>query len=336
MAVLRTLLALGLLLGASQVGAEPAHVLRIGTLAPEGTGWAREFKAFARDIAGATDGQVEIKWYLGGIAGDEAEMFDHIRRQQLDGAASAGALCERLAPSMRALRVLGLMTNFQETWHVLSQLRPQLLAEFKRSGFESLLLVPFGPHILFSRAPVRDFEDLRKGRFWIWDQDDVLLLEAPELGLKAVPLPPNQAGAAYEAGRLDGFISPPSVALSFQWSAQARYVTNLPLDMISGCLVLADRAFDALSVDQRKALSAAAAKLAVRFGDLGEHVDAALLGGLFARQGVETVPVSTKLRADFYNAARAARDHLGEKIATAELLRKILATLADYRAEYNR
>ena len=61
----------------AQPAAEPT-VLRMAAIAPEGTSWARELKAFARNLERATDGAVRVKWYLGGVAGDEAEEVERI------------------------------------------------------------------------------------------------------------------------------------------------------------------------------------------------------------------------------------------------------------------
>ena len=71
-------LALGLVvsLSAAVVADEGSavHVLRFATVIPQGTVWAREMQAFARDVAdGSTNNQVQLKWYLGGIAGDDFE-----------------------------------------------------------------------------------------------------------------------------------------------------------------------------------------------------------------------------------------------------------------------
>ena len=63
--------------------------LRFASVAPEGTGWAREFKAFARDAEAFSNGQVRVKWYFGGIAGDESVVPERIKRGQLDGEAAA-------------------------------------------------------------------------------------------------------------------------------------------------------------------------------------------------------------------------------------------------------
>src|SRR5690348_4499292 len=86
-----------LLLAATAMG-DPVR-LRFATVAPQGTGWAREIDAFTRDVATATDGGVQLKWYMGGIAGDEFEVIDRIHKDQLDGAALSIA-CEKLAPSL--------------------------------------------------------------------------------------------------------------------------------------------------------------------------------------------------------------------------------------------
>src|SRR5689334_237093 len=91
---------LSLLLSSSALAA-PVPTIRIGTLIPDGSAWARELKAVVRDV----ESQVKIKVYYGGIAGDEHEMIDRVRRGQLDGIGGTTA-CLDLAPSLRASRVL--------------------------------------------------------------------------------------------------------------------------------------------------------------------------------------------------------------------------------------
>ena len=68
------------------------HVVRMATPAPEGTGWAREIHAISREVEAATHDGVKLKWYLGGIAGDELQMGERVRRDQLDGVGSGGML----------------------------------------------------------------------------------------------------------------------------------------------------------------------------------------------------------------------------------------------------
>src|SRR6476659_6363188 len=83
----RTVLALLVLLVTFGLARADEVVLRLASVAPSGTAWARELKAFARDVEAATNGAVRIKWYLGAITGDEAESIARIGRKQLDGGA---------------------------------------------------------------------------------------------------------------------------------------------------------------------------------------------------------------------------------------------------------
>jgi TRAP-type C4-dicarboxylate transport system substrate-binding protein len=235
---------------------------------------------------------------------------------------------------MRALRILGLLANSDETSAVLSRLKTRIADEAHAHGFAILGMVPIGPHILLTRTPVRTLDDLRRVRFWVWDRDDVMRLELPTLGVKFEPLPIEAAARAYEENRVDGFITPASVALAFQWSAQARYATDLRLDFISGCLALTERAFDPLPTDVKQAIRAAGAKLTARFTEVSTQIDAQLLGSLFQRQGVQVLPPGPTLRADFFQAAQDARVRLAEQLAPSALLSSILTVLADYRAEH--
>jgi TRAP-type C4-dicarboxylate transport system substrate-binding protein len=323
-----------LIAAASATAAADPVVLRLASAVPDGTAWAREGKAFARDVEAQTAGQLRIKWYLGGIAGDELTVGNRIRRGQLDGMASGGMLCSELAPSMRVTRVAGLFERRQELTYALSRLKPRLDAEFHENGFANLWEVPLGPGVLFTRTPVRSVEDLRRNRYWTWNLDATLNLQLRTAGVKIVPLPLDEAGRAYDERRIDGFVAIPTAALAFQWSAQARYVTDLRLGFLAGCFIVANRALDPLPIADRRALETAAAKFRARIDALGRDQDAALLGGLFARQGLHPERVSEVLRGQFFSLMRQARDQLGDRLVPHELLQNVLAILADYRAEH--
>ena len=80
----RIVAALVLLAGVAH--AEPV-TLRMAAIAPDGTEWARALKAFAQEVETQSKGELRMKWYLGGMAGDELTALDRIKRGQLDGEA---------------------------------------------------------------------------------------------------------------------------------------------------------------------------------------------------------------------------------------------------------
>ena len=324
-------LVLSLLLVSGTASAEPV-LLRMASLAPEGTAWAREMKAFSRDIEVSTHGAVRLKWYLGGIAGDEFAVLERIRKGQLDGEAGA-LLCEKLAPSLSATRAAGLFQSREESRMVYGHLRQRIDQEMAHAGFVNLGLGTFGPILVFSREPVRTLSDLRNAKIWQWDKDALWRKIEDDLGMHGVSLPVEEAARDYEDHRTDGFLAMPGAALAFQWSTQARYFMDLKLGMLPACNVISQRVFDTLPVEHQQAVRTAAAKLAARFEDVGASQDEALMSGLLVKQGLTAVTVSESFRTEFLEAARHAREKIDPALVPPDLMSQVLSWLADYRAE---
>lgn len=327
---------LGLVLAAlaAPAAADPSHVLRMATVAPEGTAWARELKAFARDVTSQTNGALEIKWYLGGIAGGDVQVADRIRRGQLDGVGSGGVLCDRLSPTMRAAHLL--TVTREEASYVLRRAKVSIEEEFLQAGFVHFGGAGIGPTVFYTREPVRSMADLRRMRHWVWDLDEAIAALTTHVGLKTVLLPLDQASRAYDEARIDGFVAVPTAALAFQWSSQARYVSDLQFGFMTGCVLIANRAMDALPVELRELMRAAGAKLAVRMEDMGRMQDQVLMGGLTARQGLTLVPGGAAFRAEFEAAMDKARAELSEKFAARAQLERAAKLVMEYRKEHPR
>jgi TRAP-type C4-dicarboxylate transport system substrate-binding protein len=318
----------------SPARAEP-HRLRIATAAPDGTSFAREFRAFARDVEATTHGEVTVKWYFGGIAGDENEVVGRIRRDQLDGIASAGVVCAQLAPTMIATRLPGVYESREEAAWVFSRLTPALTEEFAKAGFAYFGGPSLGPEVLFTRTPVNTFADWKKMKVWRWDVDEWALAISREMGMQGVPLSLDKGLAAYDEHRIDGFLVIPTGALAFQWSANAKYVLKLPTTFISGCFLVANRAFDPIPVEHQKAIRAAAAKAFVRVSDEGRMIDEQLLGTLLKRQGLQSVEATPELRHDFIVAAHDAVIRLGAKLMPLPLFDEVSKLVTEYRATHH-
>ena len=322
---------LGILLISGVAGAETPHVrLRMAAVAPDGTAWARELKASAREVALATHGEVELKWYLGAIAGDETEALERIRRGQLDGAAGA-SFCERLAPSLRVLRIPGLIRDRAEGRHIIGRLRPTFTQEFARAGFVDLFVEPFGSEVIFSRTAVASMKDLRTNRLWVWALAETLLDHLRQMGTHTVALPLERAARAYDDHLVDGFIGVPTAALAYQWIWRVHYYTPLNIAVLPGCSFITQRAFDEISIESRNGLRGAMAKMAIRFDDVGRTQDDELLGTLLEKQGVKRVAVSPAFLAEFLDEARRARSKAAD--VPAALVAEVEGWLAEYRAQ---
>jgi TRAP-type C4-dicarboxylate transport system substrate-binding protein len=314
-------------LGSVAVAEEPNVVLRMATMAPDGTEWARESRAFAQDVEDASQGGVKIKWYFSGIAGTELGQLERMRRGQLDG--MAGSLfCEHLAPSLFALEMLGMVRNHDEAAKLLRELLPVVDKELASTAFRALFLsLGFGHRVLFSRNPVRSLADLRSGHYWVWELDDVLKRQLQEMGVHVVPLSLLDARRAYEQHDVDGFFVIPQAALAFQYSSIAHYYTDLETGYLPGCLVMKMSSVDQIPYAHQQALGAAAGKLKLRFEDTGVRMDEQLMRTLFIKQGLQAVPMSAAFREEWFREGRLVYQRLREQLVPSPAGRTLLESL---------
>jgi TRAP-type C4-dicarboxylate transport system substrate-binding protein len=313
---------------------EPGRVLKMGTTVPDGTLWAHELKRFAETIEQRTAGRVRVKWYFGGITGDELEERDRILRGELDGAGwSIG--CSHVAQSLRVGRLPAVFLSRDEATDVLNHLQPLFEKEAHEKGLVFIGSVALGQDVLFTRKPVKNLDELKRLRLWRWSTDGVANAASREMGFQIVELPISEAARAYDEGRVDGFFVVPSGALSWQFSVRARYLVDLPSNVISGCLVMAERSLLSLSLADQAVVRDAGAVVRERVGVVTRDLDDKLMHGLFAKQGVVRVPISEDFRAQFFAAARLARDRVAESTVSKPLLDRVLKMVGDFRGEHS-
>jgi TRAP-type C4-dicarboxylate transport system substrate-binding protein len=318
------------------LAADPVpEVLRIATVAPDGSDFAREFRAFAREVATTTDGAVEVKWIFDGIAGSELEVASRIERGQLDGTASGGMLCSQLSPTMRAMRIAGLVETADEAAHVLSRAQNDIRADFAAAGMHEIGTPLLGSDLLFLRRPATTLAEIKKLRLWRWDLDATGRAGSEAIGLQVVAAPLESLNRMLDDNQVDGFIAIPSGALAFQWWAHTREVLRMPMGFLAGCLLISQGSWDRLPIGARQQVESAAAKAMVRMTDLMRRDEGLLLGGLFQRGGLEVHEPSAALRAEYLTEAHSARDRISAASKTEPLMGKLLQWLADFRGRYS-
>jgi TRAP-type C4-dicarboxylate transport system substrate-binding protein len=316
---------------AAPARAEPL-VLRMATVAPEGSSWAREMHEFGADLERRTHGEVRLKLYLGGVIGDDLQSLTSMQHGQVDAVASGGMLCEQLAPSLRVLRLLGAFRSAEENRFVRDKLTPLFDEEFHRSGYVNLAYSSLGGALLFSRTVLRSMADLKRARFWVWDIDPIGLKYAEILGVNTVSLPLQQVRAALDRGELDAVFSIPSAALVFQWYTRLKYYLETPIAFVNGCMIVDARVWGRFPPEVQTQVRAAAVHVSERIDEVIRHDDAVLLERLRA-QGVAQLVPSEAVKGDLFEAYLRAREHIAEQLIPSQLVRRVIELLQAHRAK---
>lgn len=231
-----------------------AAVIKVATVAPAGSHWMKEMRAGARRVKQMTDGRVDLKFYPGGIMGNDAQVLRKVRVGQLQGGAfTAGGLSERYG-GMNLYGIPLLFRSLDEVDYVRKRLDPKLAAGLRKHGFVSFGFVEGGFANLLSKEPIRSVDDLRRKKVWVPEGDHIDFLAMQALGLSPVVLPVTDVLTGLETGLIDVAAASPSAVLVLQWHTKVKYLTELPVTYSMGVFAIDARAFGRLSAADQAVL----------------------------------------------------------------------------------
>lgn len=248
----RLIALLFLALFCAPVGAQ--SVLRLATVAPDGSFWMREMRAGAEEVARRTDGRVRIQFFPGGVMGNEQAVLRRIRIGQLQGGAFTGGGLTTAWPHASLYSLPFLFRSHDEVDYVRARMDARLEQGLADAGFVSLGIAEGGFARLLSGVPVTGIDDLRGQKVWVPEGDPVAYAAMEALGLTPVTLPLTDVLTGLQTGLINIVASPPIGAVAFQWHTRVGYMTDTPLAYTWAQLVIDKRAFERLRDDDRAVL----------------------------------------------------------------------------------
>lgn len=220
--------------------------LKIATIAPEGSAWMRTMREGADEIGRRTSGRVTLKFYTGGVMGNDRSVLRKIRVGQLHGGAFTSGGLEEVYPDLGLYNLPLVFHAPEEVDYVRARLDQPLRAGLERAGFVSFGFAWGGFALLMADSPVKSLEDLQGKKVWVPEGDVVSYRGMESLGLAPVTLPISDVMTGLQAGLVDVITSSPIAAVAFQWHTRVRYVTDTPLTFLYATLAIDRRAFSGL------------------------------------------------------------------------------------------
>ncbi|MDW7710068.1 MAG: TRAP transporter substrate-binding protein DctP [Deferrisomatales bacterium] len=306
--------------------------LKIATLAPEGTSWMQELRRGAEEVAAATEGRVEIRFYPGGVMGNDRTVLRKIRAGQLQGGAfTAGSLTE-IYPDTDIYGLPFLFRSYDEVDYVRERVDPLLEEGLARGGMVALGISEGGFAYLFSGSPVRRVDDLKGKKVWIPEGDLVSRTALEVAGITPVPLPLADVYTALQTRLVDTVATSTSGAIAFQWHTRVKHFTDVPLSYLVGVVALDRRAFERLRPGDQEAvhehMGAALARLDVLNREGNRRAREALL-----QQGIEAVKPESPAELERWRgiADEAMRRLGGRQAFSPETLEMVQEHLRQFR-----
>ena len=219
-------------------------VIKLATLAPEGSPWIQVLKAAADEAQQKTGNAVQFKIYPGGVMGDERDMVRKMHIGQLQAAMLSSASLASMFPEIDVLQIPFLFDSYPETDFVIGKMEDGFKSGLEKNGYVALGWSEAGFVYLMSTVPVETLELLRKAKVWIWNDSPMSKAIFEEAGVIGVPLSITDVLVGLQTGLVEVVYVPPSVAVALQWFTRIKYITDAPLNYMLGGLVAKKEAFD--------------------------------------------------------------------------------------------
>lgn len=248
------------------LGVTPAssQVIKLGTVAPEGSPWHETLLEVAQKWRELSGGRVTIRIYAGGVAGDDADMLRKIRIGQLHATALTTVTLVDIVPDIEAISFPMSVCTDGEFDYIIEKLGPEFEARLAEKGFKVLTWSCAGWAHFFTKEPVITPEDMKKRKLFMWGSDTTYLELLKASGFNAVPLAITDLLPSLQTGLVDAFAAPPTAALAFQWFALAPHMTDFRWQPLPGTTVVSMRQWNQIPADLRPKLEEAARQAGAR------------------------------------------------------------------------
>lgn len=321
---------LGMLAPATTAFAEEGEFeVKVATVAPARTPWAKLLKKYRSALKTLTEGRVKMRVYLGGIKGDEQSIVRQVYKGTLHiGGVSTGAMAT-VVPDLDLLELPYLFASHEEADRILDGPAKPIIEEMLAAkGFKLLMYSEngyrsFGTKNGFVKTPA----DLKAVKMRS-QESPVHVATYRALGAAPVTISVGEVMSSLQTGLVDGFDNTPLFTQAVSWHQAIKYFT-VTQHIYQPALVIANKAwFDGLPPD----IQAAMLKPVPKLEQLGRKAVRLLGGALldnFVKLGVEVYTLTDAEKKAFqdrtrpvWSERRAAAGDLGKKLLDAILAAK--------------
>jgi len=322
---------LSILAIALATGAANAAAIKIATVAPDGTAWMKEMRATGDAIKTKTEGRVEMKFYPGGVMGDDATVLRKMKIGQLQGGAFTGGEASILTKDAQIYSLPFMFRSQEEIDKVRARLDPLLKQQFAKDGYELLGVSGGGFAYLMSTREIKSRDDLKAAKVWVPQGDKVAELGFKAAGVTPIPLPLSDVYTSLQTGLIDSAANTTSGALAFQWHTKIKHIVDLPLSYVVGEVVIDKKAFDALGAEDRKVVETEFGAGFARLEAINRNDNTSAREAL-KQQGI-TFDTPTAADAKTWQAVGddVFKQLSGEGALTPDMLKALTAALAEAR-----
>ncbi len=314
-------------------GQAQAMHFKIATLSPEGSVWMEKMREGATELARRTNNRVQIKYYPGGVMGDDKAVLRKIRIGQLQGGAFVSGSLSGIYPDNQIYSLPLFFRSFKEIDYVRKHLDHRIMEGFEKHGMVIFGIAEGGFAYVMSTVPIRTVEEMRQQKVWIPDNDSMILETVKAFGISPIPLSIADVRAGLQTGLINTVTTPPIGALALQWHTQIKYLMDEPFLYIYGVLGIDRKAFERISPGDQKIFRDIMGKVFEEL-DRRNREDNIKAMQTLRKQGIEFIKPSSKaLKKWFKDASEVPKRLIKSHRLSKEMVDALNRLIKEYRSK---
>lgn len=322
------MLSLALLLAAPSALAKTK--VKMATMAPKGSVYHRIMKEMGEAWKDASNGEIRLKLYAGGVAGDDKSVVTKMRLKTLHAGLMTSGGVSTIDTAIHALQLPMAYDSFRELDFVLEKLRPQMDAAYAAKGFIVLDYIYGGWVRFFAKEAGCMPDDLSKRKLFVFAGSPVEKLWK-DAGFNAIPLPSTEISTGLQSGLITALPTTPQAAMLMQWQKHAPYMCSPKWAPLTGAILISKTTWEGFEPALQAKMRAAARKAGAQLRANAMPAEADSIKEMAAR-GLNVITVDKAGIKLWRDRVATTYPKMRDTYAPGALIDMALAARAEFRA----
>ncbi|HWE30931.1 MAG TPA: TRAP transporter substrate-binding protein DctP [Polyangia bacterium] len=305
-------------------------IIKLGTLAPNGSTWHTLLKEMGQKWEQASGGKVKLRIYPGGVLGNEGDMVKKMRIGQLQAAALTTIGLHDIDADAQAIDVPMMIDSWTTLDYVMDRMAPKLERIIEGKGYVVLGWSEVGFVRFFSTKKYASLPEMQNAKMFCWEGDPASAEAWRAGGFHPVVMSSTDIVPGLQTGLIDTVALAPLYAYSSRMFEKAKYMLDLPWAVLTGGTVVRKDEWDKVPADIKPKLIEISREYSKKVALEVRRMDAEALENM-AKQGLVVVKPTDP--ADFAKAAQKAYSVVRGKVVPAETFDEVRKLVEEAKAQ---
>tara|TARA_B100000678_G_scaffold82509_1_gene68637 strand:- start:364 stop:1344 length:981 start_codon:yes stop_codon:yes gene_type:complete len=249
-------------------------IIKLATLAPEGTEYYNLLLEMGQRWQEETNGEIILRIYPNGVVGRESDTIRKMRIGQIQASAMSSIGLADLTDQIQAFTIPMKFKDYDDVENVKEVMFDDISNGLSESGFKLLFLVDIGWVYWFSANEISVPEDLRNAKIYTTAGDYVTVELFKRFGFNAIPVSETDILTSLQTGMINSMQTVPILSLSSGWFALMPNMLDLKWAVFIGAVIIDERVWSKIRPEHQKVMMEVAQEIGKKYQENGRKTDA--------------------------------------------------------------